>query len=154
MAVAVIGLVGVLIGTVLAQLGAVFVDRRQARNESARWRRDQKVAAYDGAIRYLLRFSNRRSSLAVEGGRISSILSQEHVREMFDDLVEAQFWLHILTSRCGARQAIRVREAAATLDRYVGALTIGRATTPVDSSGSSVTLLRSSRSLQTARVTM
>ncbi|MGW1801684.1 hypothetical protein ACWCQN_38650 [Streptomyces sp. NPDC001984] len=52
-------------------------------------------------------------------------MSQEHVREWFDDLVEAQFWLKSLISCCGNEQLARLREAAAALDETVATI-VGR----------------------------
>ena len=73
MAVAVIGLIGVALGALMTQVGSVLADRRQSRTEAARWRRDQKAAAYDGALRHLLRTANRRSKITGEAGAIVSI---------------------------------------------------------------------------------
>jgi hypothetical protein len=39
-------------------------------------------------------------------------IKEEHVREWFDDLVEAQFWLQGLSSRCGESQIARVRDGS------------------------------------------
>ncbi|MFE5896116.1 hypothetical protein ACFQ67_01615 [Streptomyces sp. NPDC056488] len=52
-------------------------------------------------------------------------MNQEHVREWFDDLVEAQFWLRSLTSCCGTEQLERLREVADALDDAVAALVNG-----------------------------
>src|SRR5436305_7828529 len=118
MATAIIGLVGVFLGAAMTQLGAFLTDRRQVRSEAARWARNEKAAAYDGAIRHLLRAANRRSKLDVHAG---AILSQEGVGQMFDDLVEAQFWLHALATRCGSSQRERIANAAQLLDKTVEA---------------------------------
>jgi hypothetical protein len=119
MTAAIIGLAGVIMGALMTQIWAIVNDRRQTRHEAERWRRDQLAAAYDGAIRYLLRATNRRSKIFVEGGQIMTVLTAEYVREWFDDLVEAQFWLQTLASRCGAAQCDRIRRAIDSLDDLI-----------------------------------
>lgn len=122
---AIIGLIGALLGAAAAVVGSLVSARLQALHEKARWQRDRQQAAYDGALRYLLRAANRRSEFTVASGRISTVLSQEHVREWFDDLVEAQFWLRSLTSCCGAGQLERIRETVDALDGAVASLVNG-----------------------------
>src|SRR5437016_11955408 len=115
---AIVGLVGALAGALMALVGATVTDRRQTRQEAVRWQRDNLTAAYDGALRYLLRTANRRSKFTASGG---AVLAMEHQREWFDDLVEAQFWVHTLASRCGQAQRERIWEVAATLDGMIDA---------------------------------
>jgi hypothetical protein len=91
MGAAVIGLVGALLGAATALVGSVISARLQARQESVRWQRDRRQAAYDGSLRYLLRAANRRAELSIQSGKLTTVLSQEHVREWFDDLVEALY---------------------------------------------------------------
>lgn len=122
MATAAIGLIGVFLGALMTQVGSVLTDRRQSRTEAARWRRDQKAAAYDGALRHLLRAANRRSKVGGEGG---AFVSKEDVGQTFDDLVEAQFWVHMLATRCGAAQVDRIMSASARLDEFVDFLVRG-----------------------------
>lgn len=119
---AVLGLIGVALGALMTQVGSALSDRRQIRIEASRWRRDQKVAAYDGALRYLLRAANLRSEMILKSGTLLAVLSEEAVPQMFDDLVEAQFWVHTLATRCGAAQTARIRGAAARLDELIGFL--------------------------------
>ncbi|MGV9428009.1 hypothetical protein ACWDO7_27440 [Streptomyces sp. NPDC003656] len=52
-------------------------------------------------------------------------MSEEHIREWFDDLVEAQFWLHSLTGCCGSAQLGRLQEVAEALDKSVGTFMSG-----------------------------
>jgi hypothetical protein len=122
MTAAVVALIGVFLGALMAQAGSVLADRRQARTEAIRWRRDRKAAAYDGALRHLLRAANRRSKLTAEAG---AVISQEDVGQTFDDIVEAQFWVHALAARCGAAQAGRIMDAGAILDAFVDSLVGG-----------------------------
>ncbi|PRY00748.1 hypothetical protein [Allonocardiopsis opalescens] len=120
---AIIGLVGALLGALITLFGAVLTEHRQARREERKWRRDQRAAAYDGALRHLLRAANLRSEF--DGGGGSAVLRQEHQREWFDDLVQAQFWLHAATRHCGAAQLDRITGAAELLDGHVARLGSG-----------------------------
>ncbi|MFF7115480.1 hypothetical protein ACFY91_24660 [Streptomyces albogriseolus] len=122
MGAAYIGLIGALLGAITALAGSILSVRMQARHERTRWVRDRRQAAYDGAVRYLLRALNRRSKISVSGGRIVSVIAEEHVRETFDDLVEAQFWFRALTAACGDRQLERIRQAADDLDARIASL--------------------------------
>lgn len=123
MTTAIVGLGGGIIGGLMALLGAVLADRRQARTETRRWRRDQLSSAYEQALRYLLRAANRRSEFV--GGRGSAVLRREHQREWFDDLVEAQIWLRTVARYCDAAQLDRIRRAADHLDEHVSRLVSG-----------------------------
>lgn len=123
MTTALIGLGGVLLGVVAALLGPVLTDRRHFRSEARRWRRDQLATAYEQALRYLLRAANRRSLF--QGGRGGAVLNQEHQREWFDDLVEAQVWLRTVARYCDANQVDRIRRTAERLDKYVSRLVSG-----------------------------
>ncbi|MFE1191242.1 hypothetical protein ACFW6E_00365 [Streptomyces olivaceoviridis] len=120
MAVAIIGLVGALLGALTTVLGAALSERRQARREDGKRRLDQRIAAYDGALRHLLRAANLRSEFM--GGNGAAVLKQEHQREWFDDLVQAQYWLHAATRHCETAQLDRLTEAAEVLDSYVALL--------------------------------
>ncbi|MFG2895007.1 hypothetical protein [Streptomyces sp. NPDC048248] len=120
MAEAIIGLVGAVFGALTTMLGAALSEKRQARREDRKWLRDQRAAAYNGALRHLLRAANLRSEFA--GGRGAAVLKQEHQREWFDDLVQAQFWLHTATRHCDTAQLDRLTQAAELLDTYVARL--------------------------------
>jgi hypothetical protein len=120
MGAAIIGLVGAMLGALTALLGATLTDRRQTRREEAKWRRDQRSAAYDGALRHLLRAANIRSEFRGGGGM--AVLRQEHQREWFDDLVHAQFWLHQLIRYCDRSQLDNLQAAAKRLDVHIARL--------------------------------
>lgn len=122
---AVIGLIGVALGALVTQIGSFLTDRRQSRTEANRWNRDQKAAAYGGALRYLLRAANLRSDVVVREGKLVALYTVEGTRQMFDDLVEAQFWVHTLETRCGAPQTARIMGAATHLDEYIDQLVRG-----------------------------
>lgn len=120
MASAIIGLVGALLGALTTLLGTALSERRQARREDRKWRRDQRTAAYDGALRHLLRAANLRSEFT--GGSGAAVLRQEHQREWFDDLVQAQFWLHAAARHCDAAQLGRLTSAVTHLDDCIARL--------------------------------
>jgi hypothetical protein len=116
MAVAIVGLIGVVFGAVVALFGAAWSDRRQARIQEIRYNREQRTAAYEGAIRYLNRAANRRSELLFGATGSRAFLKGDQVSDWFDDLVEAQCWLRLLATRCGRSQMPRIREAVDLLE--------------------------------------
>jgi hypothetical protein len=120
MTVAIIGLAGALLGALTTLFGTILNDRRLARREDAQWRRDQRSAAYHGALRHLLRAANLRSGFTGSSGM--AVVVQEHEREWFEDLIQAQFWLHQLVSYCAGPQLSRLQAAAAHLDLHVARL--------------------------------
>ncbi|WP_306319881.1 MULTISPECIES: hypothetical protein [unclassified Streptomyces] len=120
MAAAIIGLVGALLGALTTLLGTALSERRQARREDRKWSRDQRTAAYDGALRHLLRAANLRSEFANGGG--AAVLNQEHQREWFDDLVQAQFSLHASIRHCDVAQLAQLTEAVSLLDTHIARL--------------------------------
>lgn len=112
----IVGLIGAVLGATAALFGAAWSDRRQARIEEARYRREQRAAAYEGALRYLNRAANRRSELifGITGSR--AYLGGDHVRDWFDDLVEAMHWLRVLESRCGDVQTPLIHQVVKALE--------------------------------------
>jgi hypothetical protein len=60
MTAAVIGLIGVFLGALMAQAGSILTDRGQSQTRATRWRRDRKAEAYDGALPCLLRAADFR----------------------------------------------------------------------------------------------
>ena len=128
MAAAIMGLIGVTFGAIAALFGSAWSDRRHARKEEACYRRDQRNAAYEGALRYLNRAAKRRSELLFGATGSRALLSGEHVRDWFDDLTEAQYWVRILVSRCGPAQVPRMRQVMHALD--AAARDLDRGTSP------------------------
>lgn len=127
---AIIGLIGAVFGAVAALAGSALSDRRQMRQEDMRWRRDQRGAAYEGALRHLLRASHMRSRIGIFDTQVSSVggfsqfsTSDEHQNEWFSELAEAQFWLHTLVSRCEPAQSVRLGDSARRLDETVSSMT-------------------------------
>jgi hypothetical protein len=85
MGVAVIGLGGAFVGAAAALVASVLTARIQNRHEQLRWHRDRRQAAYDGALRHLLRAANRRSEFSAKAGRLVAVLGEDQIPEMFDD---------------------------------------------------------------------
>jgi hypothetical protein len=123
MTAAVIGFIGAVLGATTALVSAYFSDRRQARHEQDRWRRDQRGVAYEQALRHLLRAANWRSALSYSAGNgMTFHVEQAQVgdlRAWFDSLLEAQFWLRTLATRCGAAQMDQIRSAALKIDQAI-----------------------------------
>lgn len=128
MTVALIALAGTIVGVVATMLGAAVSDRRQARNEERRWRRDQLNNAYEQALRYLLRAADRRSQ--VDPGLGAGVLNTEHHRDWFDDLAEARTWLMVLVSCCARDQVSVLRAIVSQLDLDVVSMTSGHGSLP------------------------
>jgi hypothetical protein len=124
-AAAVAGFAGAIIGGAATLLGTTLAARQHARREREKWLRDRKESAYGNTIRYLLRASNRRSEFKVEGGKLVSLLAKEHVRDLFDDLVEAQYWLAVLTTACGKEQVATLERTSRDFSDLVTAMTSG-----------------------------
>lgn len=95
MASAIIGLIGATLGALMAVVGSALSERRQARHEAAAWRRDQRAAAYDGVFHALTRAASYRHKIPVVGEPDQALLKQ-----WFDDLVEVQYRLRLLTAHC------------------------------------------------------
>ena len=88
------GFLGAIIGAIAGLLGGIISQTLQARSHRKQWLRDKKVEAYSNVLRYLLRFSGKRSALSAGG---SAVLGQDAVKEWFDDLSEARYWLAVLS---------------------------------------------------------
>jgi hypothetical protein len=121
---AVFGFAGAVLGAVTALISAALGDRRHTRAEHLQWCRDQRTAVYAGAIRYLLRAAYRRSEISPNG---SALNSPEHQREWFDDLVEVQYWMRTLGSRCGEAQKATVDATADKLHWAIHGVLTGAA---------------------------
>lgn len=113
MAPAIFGLVGTLLGAVTALIGSTLTDRRQARREEERWRREQRGIAYAEALRYLLRVNR------VYGEQYADWSKIQDQPDWVSDLLEAQYWLRMLTMRCKAEQRERLNLLVLRLDEAV-----------------------------------
>ncbi|MEU6590549.1 hypothetical protein ABZ923_15235 [Streptomyces sp. NPDC046881] len=92
---AIVGLIGAALGALTALFGSALSERRQARHEAATWRRDQRAAAYDGVFHALTKAASYRHKIPAGGTPDEALLQQ-----WFDDLVEVQYRLRLLTAHC------------------------------------------------------
>jgi hypothetical protein len=135
---AIIGLIGAVFGAVAALVGSAFSDRSHIREEDIRWRRDQRVASYEGALRHLLRASNISSRVGIIDsssdvfGATIGPTGGDRENEWFGELAESQFWMHTLVDRCEPAQALRLKDSMRRLDDAVGSTTTCMATESVN----------------------
>ena len=111
--------IGAAIGAGATVLGSLLSARQQSAQQHAASVRQRKEAAYSNAIRSVLRARNRRSAMSAEG---MSFIANEDVGTFFDDLVDAQHWLAVLTTACGTRQRTRIEHASSTFNEAVDRL--------------------------------
>ena len=123
MTAAVIGLIGAALGALITFFGGQFNAARQARRDEVTWRRDKRAEAFDGALRHMLRAANLRSEFT--GGNGGAVLKTEHQREFFDDLVQAQFWLHTAARYCSGHELAALRDVMEVLDTHITRLVSG-----------------------------
>jgi len=109
---AVAGLLGALVGGVATFGGTVVTNAQQVRRDQIKQRNDRKVEAYSNSIRSLLRVAHRRSTFSAEA---PAVLGQDVAASWFDDIVDAEYWLTVLTAACGSRQRASIQEAAHAL---------------------------------------
>jgi hypothetical protein len=115
-AAALAGLLGAVIGGGATLLGSLLASRQQAGHERDKWLRDWRASAYHNTVRYLLRTANLRSEIGVEPG---PLMAMRQVPEFFNDLVEAQYWLAVLTTVCGRRQRAVLEGASRRLNQLI-----------------------------------
>jgi len=120
---AVAGLLGALIGAAAGLAGAWITSSREARREQAKWLLEARVNAYSGAIRHLYRASYRMTRVSAEFG---PIVDEEHIKEWFDDVVEALYYVVWSTVVCGNRQLDALQKAQYDLDTAVSRLNRAR----------------------------
>jgi hypothetical protein len=114
---AIAGLIGAAIGALAGVTGAFISQRMQARATRERALLSKKEEAYSSTLRYLLRAQNRRSAISAESGQ--PYIGEEAVIEVFDDLVEAQFWASSLTIYCSEEQRETVKKVSRDLNEAV-----------------------------------
>ena len=119
---AVAGLIGAVVGGGATLVGSVLTSRHQIAEERRVWLRDRKETAYSKTIRSLLRARNRRSGFHAEG---APYIAQEDLGTFFDDLIEAQHGLSMLTTACGREQRAVLLEASKSLDAMVARVVEG-----------------------------
>jgi gas vesicle protein len=114
---AIAGLIGAAIGALAGVAGALISQPMQARATQERAFQSKKEEAYSSTLRYLLRVQNRRSGAAPEQG--FTYITKEWIKELFDDMVEAQSWASSLTIYCSESQRETVKRVSHDLNEVV-----------------------------------
>lgn len=110
---AIAGILGATIGGIAGVLGGLVTQGLQSKTDRAKWARDKQVEAYTSAIRYLVRVSNKRSSITAEG---VTVLGKDAMKEWFDEISEALAWLTSLTIYCSEKERDNVINGSARLN--------------------------------------
>jgi hypothetical protein len=108
------------VGASIGFVGGWLSDRRNERQEQARWRREQRTTAYDAALRHLLHAANWRSKTVVKTG--TPISEAPERGQWFHEVQQAQFWLRTLGSHCGTTQYDRLHRATDELDDVIASM--------------------------------
>jgi hypothetical protein len=116
---AIAGLIGAAIGAVAGMAGTLTTTYLQAKQEHAKWIRDKRVEAYSNTIRYLVRALNKRSSLSIEGGNLTSVMGKDVIKEWFDDLSEILVWLSAASIYCTKSQQSKIAHATQVVNKAV-----------------------------------
>ena len=116
---AIAGLIGAAIGAVAGMAGTLITTYLQARQEHAKWIRDKRVEAYSNTIRYLIRALNKRSSLSLEGGTVTSVMGKDVIKEWFDDLSEILVWLSAASIYCSKNQQSKIAHVTKVVNKAV-----------------------------------
>ena len=78
---AIAGLIGAAIGAVARMAGTLITAILQAKQEHTRWIGDKRVEAYSNTVRYLVKALNKRSSIVIEGGTLTSVMGKDVIKE-------------------------------------------------------------------------
>jgi len=85
-----IGLLGTLLGGLIACLGIFLTHRIQESRERKRWLREKKEEAFSCASRSLLKLRNTRSRVTAKG---TTLLDVRDMKGWFDEYNESLFWI-------------------------------------------------------------
>jgi hypothetical protein len=99
------GFLGAIIGGAATFSGTLVANLQQARRAGAEGRQARKTEAYGNSLRSLLRAAHRRTLVTGEGRP-----TEEYFGGWLDDCIEAEYWLTILTTACGAKYQKPMRE--------------------------------------------
>jgi hypothetical protein len=121
------GLIGAGVGASATLVGTVLAGRQQATERRETGLYERKEVAYNRAIRSVLRAMNRRSMFEHEGGRLIPIIAKEDVGVFFDDLIDAQHGVAMVSTACGEEQQERVLGLSTSLDAMVREVALGNA---------------------------
>jgi hypothetical protein len=106
---AVAGFLGAIVGGAATFGGTVVSNAQQAQREHKKQHEQRKVEAYSNTLRSLLRVAHRRSSVSAEGG---AFLGKDMIASWFDDIVDAEYWLTILSATCSSQHRESIQKAA------------------------------------------
>jgi hypothetical protein len=106
---AVAGFLGAIVGGAATFGGTVVSNAQQAQREHKKQHEQRKVEAYSNTLRSLLRVAHRRSSISSEAG---TVLGKDIIASWFDDIVDAEYWLTILSAACSSRHRESIQKAA------------------------------------------
>ena len=116
---AVAGLVGALAGGSATFLGTVVNNVSQSRRDERKERQTQKAEAYGKALRNLLLVLHFRSNMSPSG---RAVIGEDQVPNWFAAMVEAEYWVTMLTAVCGSKHREELLSAAAGLTDGIGRL--------------------------------
>ena len=86
MSVAIIGIIGTIIGGIIAFLGVIVASKLQASREHKQWLRSKKEEAYSKSLRALLRLKDTRTKLTTNG---TILLDVKDIKGWFEDYTES-----------------------------------------------------------------
>ena len=116
---AVASLLGAVAGGSATFLGTVVNNVSQSRRDERKERQAKKAEAYGNALRNLLLILHFRSDMTPTG---SAVIGEDHVPKWFAAMVDAEYWVTILTAVCGSRYRDDLLSAAAELTDGIGRL--------------------------------
>ena len=116
---AVASLLGAVAGGSATFVGTVITNVSQSRRDDRKVQQTQKAEAYGNALRNLLLVLHLRSGLTSPG---ESIIKLEQVPDRFAAVVEAEYWVTILTAVCGSAYRQRLVAASDELAGVIGRL--------------------------------
>jgi hypothetical protein len=117
---AIAGFLGALVGGAATFGGTVVSNTQQARRERKKEHEQRKVEAYSNSMRSLLRVAHRRSIIT---GEVGAIIGKDMLASWFDDIVDAEYWLTILSAACGSRYRESIQKTANKLLENVNLFT-------------------------------
>lgn len=116
---AVASLLGALAGGTATFLGTVVNNVSQSRRDEHKEQLAKKAEAYGNALRNLLRVVHFRSGMGPSG---NAFIGENQLADWFAAMVEAEYWVTILTAVCGSKFREKLAPAADDLTRVIGRL--------------------------------
>jgi hypothetical protein len=97
-----------------------ITNSQQARRERDKELHDRKVEAYTNSLRSLLKVAHRRSSFDAHA---DTAPSEELLAKSIDEIVEAEYWMTMLTTACGSKYREKIKNLANDLFAEVDGVT-------------------------------